>query len=135
MARKHRLLERFLHDTLHIGNDKVHSEACAMEHGLSDETERALCQSLKSPARCPDDQMEIPPCDLKFKNCQECKMWQGDNLDEIGKRDKNVVSVSSLKKKQEARVAFIRGDNKALKRLQDLGLTRALKSASTASRL
>ena len=26
MARKHRLLERFLHDVLHIGNEKVHSK-------------------------------------------------------------------------------------------------------------
>ena len=32
ITRKHRLLERFLHDTLKIGNDKVHAEACAMEH-------------------------------------------------------------------------------------------------------
>ncbi|MBP1707764.1 MAG: ideR, partial [Chloroflexi bacterium] len=38
MTRKHRLLERFLHDTLNIGNNRVHQEACAMEHGLSDET-------------------------------------------------------------------------------------------------
>src|SRR5512141_796055 len=40
MTRKHRLLERFLHDMLKIGTDKVHKEACAMEHSLSEETER-----------------------------------------------------------------------------------------------
>jgi DtxR family transcriptional regulator, Mn-dependent transcriptional regulator len=123
MTRKHRLMERFLHDILHIGNEKVHEEACAMEHGLSNETERALCQTLKSPGICPDDHQEIPACDLGFNTCEECKNWNGENLDEIGKRKANIVSVASLKEKQEAKVAFIRGDTKALKRLQDMGLT------------
>src|SRR5437763_713006 len=66
MTRKHRLLERFLHDSLKIGNDKVHAEACAMEHSLSDEAERALCQALKVPDKCPDDEKLIPPCNLDF---------------------------------------------------------------------
>jgi DtxR family Mn-dependent transcriptional regulator len=123
MARKHRLLERFLHDTLKIGNDKVHDEACAMEHSLSDETERALCQTLKAPDKCPDDKKDIPPCNLEFKSCGECQEWGGENLKEVGRRKTNVVSISALKKDQQGTVAFIRGDNKALRRLLDLGLT------------
>ncbi len=123
MARKHRLLERFLHDTLHLGNDKVHNEACAMEHALSDETERALCQNLKAPDKCPDDEKLIPPCNLRFKDCEECQKWTGDNFEEIGKRPTNIVSISSLKEKQSGKVAFIRGDEKSLHRLLDLGLT------------
>lgn len=123
MTRKHRLLERFLHDTLKIGNDKVHNEACAMEHVLSDETERALCQTLKAPDKCPDDEKVIPPCNLSFSSCEECHKWEGDNLEEVGSRKKNVTALSLLKEKQEARIAFIRGDNKALRRLTDMGLT------------
>jgi DtxR family Mn-dependent transcriptional regulator len=123
MARKHRLLERFLHDTLHIENEKVHKEACAMEHSLSDETERALCQNLKAPDKCPDDEKVIPACNLGFKDCKECQEWQGDNLNDVGKRKTNVVAISSLKEKQSGKVAFIRGDYKALHRLTDLGLT------------
>jgi DtxR family Mn-dependent transcriptional regulator len=123
MTRKHRLLERFLHDTLKIGNDKVHEEACAMEHGLSDESERALCQTLKAPDKCPDDAKIIPPCNLEFKSCGECQEWGRGNLDEVGRRKTNVVSISALKKNQEGTVAFIRGDKKALRRLLDLGLT------------
>jgi len=123
MTRKHRLLERFLHDMLGIGNDKVHKEACAMEHALSDETERALCQTLKSPCKCPDDEKLIPPCDLGFSSCEECREWHGSNLEEAGKRDADVVSVSALKEKQSGTVAFIRGDNKVLRRLLDMGLT------------
>jgi DtxR family Mn-dependent transcriptional regulator len=122
MTRKHRLLERFLHDTLKIGNEKVHQEACAMEHVLSDETERAMCQNLQAPDKCPDDDNVIPPCNLDFSSCLECQKWEGD-LEKVGKRKKSVISLSMLKEKQEAVISFIRGDNKALRRLTDLGLT------------
>ncbi|HSW57006.1 MAG TPA: metal-dependent transcriptional regulator [Dehalococcoidales bacterium] len=121
MTRKHRLMERFLWDVLQIKSEKVHDEACAMEHGLSDETERALCQTLKAPAKCPDDNQEIPACDLEFNNCAECKNWANENQGSVSKRKTSVVSVSSMKEKQEGTVAFIRGDDKSLKRLQDLG--------------
>jgi DtxR family Mn-dependent transcriptional regulator len=123
MTRKHRLLERFLHDVLHIGKDKVHKEACAMEHSLSDETERALCQALKSPAKCPDDDKVIPPCNFGFASCDECRNRNGAVLEQVGKRNANVISMSSLKEKQEGTIAFIRGDNKVLRRLLDMGLT------------
>jgi DtxR family Mn-dependent transcriptional regulator len=123
MARKHRLLERFLHDVLKIGNDKVHDEACEMEHGLSDETERAICLNLNAPGKCPDDGKVIPPCDLGFNNCNECRRWRGDNLKEVGNRDANIVAVAALKEDQAGTIAFIRGDNKVLRRLLDLGLT------------
>ena len=46
ITRKHRLLERFLHDVLHIKKDRVHDQACEMEHSLSDDAERAMCQLL-----------------------------------------------------------------------------------------
>jgi DtxR family transcriptional regulator, Mn-dependent transcriptional regulator len=123
MTRKHRLLEYFLHEVLKIGNDKVHKEACAMEHSLSDEAERALCRTLKAPDKCPDDGQIIPACNLKFETCDQCQKWSGENLDKLGIRKANVVAVSSLKENQVAKVAFIRGDHKALKRMQDLGLT------------
>jgi DtxR family transcriptional regulator, Mn-dependent transcriptional regulator len=123
MTRKHRLLEYFLHNFLKIGNEKVHGQACAMEHSLSDEAERALCRTLKAPDKCPDDDQVIPACNLEFQTCDQCQKWSGNSLNEVGSRKANVVSVSSLKEKQEAKVAFIRGDHKALKRLQDLGLT------------
>ncbi len=123
MTRRHRLLESFLHNILKIGNEKVHTEACAMEHGLSDETERALCQTLNSPDRCPDDKKIIPACNLSFSSCRDCQQWGGDNLDAVGQRKANVVSIASMKENQEGKVAFIRGDNRSLRRLLDLGLT------------
>ena len=129
MARKHRLLERFLHDMLHIGTEKVHAQACAMEHSLTDEAERALCRTLKAPAKCPDDEKVIPACDLEFKSCGECQKWEGKDVQDIGRRKNNVVSIGSLKARQEGTIAFIRGDNKAIHRLMDLGLTPGTKIA------
>ncbi|MFA5629089.1 MAG: metal-dependent transcriptional regulator [Dehalococcoidales bacterium] len=123
MARKHRLLERFLHDTLKIGKDKVHEEACAMEHTLSDEVERALCLTLKYPDTCPDDGKTIPPCDFDFSTCQECKEWDSTDIDELRRRKKGVVSLLELKNHGRATVAFVRGGGEMLRRLCDMGLT------------
>jgi len=123
ITRKHRLLERFLHDTLKIGNDKVHAEACAMEHSLSDEAERALCQVLNAPDKCPDDDKLIPPCNLDFTSCQECKERKANNFGSVQKRKENVLALSALKENQEGTVAFIRGEKKVLSRLCDMGLT------------
>lgn len=127
MTRKHRLLERFLHDTLKIGNPKVHKQACDMEHALSDEAERSLCQTLNAPYKCPDDQELIPACNLDVADCIECQKWGPDNIENIGKREKNVIAISRLKENQEGKVAFIRGDNKVLRRLQNMGLTPGVK--------
>jgi len=52
VVRKHRLLERFLHDFLGLPHDKLHLEACKMEHGMSDETAAALCKALNNPEGC-----------------------------------------------------------------------------------
>jgi DtxR family Mn-dependent transcriptional regulator len=123
MARKHRLLERFLHDTLKISTEKVHDEACAMEHSLSDETERALCQNLKAPDKCPDDEQVIPACNLSFSNCEECHKWGEDNLEKVGKRKTSVISLSALKEKQAGTIAFVRGEKKVLRKLMDMGFT------------
>jgi len=123
MARKHRLLERFLRDVLKIGKDRVHKQACDMEHALSDEAERALCQTLNAPSKCPDDEKLIPACNLGFSSCAECQKWGTDNLEQIGKRKEAVIPIKSLKEQQEGTVAFIRGDNKVLRRLLDMGLT------------
>ena len=123
MTRKHRLLERFLHDMLKVGNDRVHNEACEMEHVLSDETARVLCQTLKSPGICPDDKKVIPLCDFDFSSCEECRKWDGDSSEKVGRRKINVVPMSTLKENQEGTIAFIRGDNKVLRKLLGLGLT------------
>jgi len=134
VTRKHRLLERFLHDVLRIREDRVHTEACAMEHALSDEAEESLCRFLSHPDRCPDDGKIIPACDLPFSSCAECVELHKKNLEESGRRQRIPVSISQLKQGERGRVSFIRGEHKILQRLSDMGLTpgtevRVVKSA------
>jgi DtxR family Mn-dependent transcriptional regulator len=123
ITRKHRLLERFLHDVLRIGKDHIHVQACEMEHALSDEAEEALCRFLRHPDRCPDDGKTIPACELPFSTCEECVKLHKKNLEESGKREHIPVAISHLKDGEHGRVSFIRGGHKVLQRLCDMGLT------------
>jgi len=123
ITRKHRLLESFLSNILRIGNDKVHQEACQMEHTLSDEAEESLCRLLNHPDTCPDDGKTIPACDLPFSNCEECVQLHKKGLEQVGKRDKNLASIKDLKNGTYGKISFIRGEHKILQRLLDMGLT------------
>jgi len=122
VTRKHRLLERFLHDVLRIRNDRVHVQACEMEHALSDEAEESLCRLMKHPDKCPDDGKIIPACSLPFSSCEECVELHRRGLEEVGKREEKLVSMSNLKEGQQGKVSFIRGEHK-VQRLLDMGLT------------
>ncbi len=122
-VRKHRLLERFLHDTLKIKNEVVHTQACEMEHTLSDEAEESLCRLLNHPDQCPDDGKTIPPCDLQIRSCEECINLHSKGLEEVGKRKENLVALSELKEGRTGKIFFIRGGHNVLQRLLDMGLT------------
>lgn len=119
IARKHRLLERFLTDILKLGKNNIHEQACAMEHALSDEAEEALCRVLQYPDRCPDDQKIIPPCNKDVSSCMVC-----DEVAVTNERVEKIIPLSELGEGEEAFVTFIRGGRRACQRLVDLGLTR-----------
>jgi DtxR family Mn-dependent transcriptional regulator len=123
VKRKHRILERFLHDVLGLDRDKVHEQACKMEHTLSDEAEEAMCKKLKGAETCPHGR-EIPPCDLDFESCEECFSEKNLRASEPeSARDKSIIPITSLKPHQKAKISFIRGGHKIIQRLADLGLT------------
>ena len=123
IARKHRLLEKFLTDVLHIGKEKVHTQACQMEHTLSDEAEESLCRLLQHPDTCSDDGKTIPACDLPFSSCEECIKLHKQGLEEVGKRNRNLTPIRDLKGGRYGKISFIRGEHKVLQRLLDMGLT------------
>lgn len=123
ITRKHRLLEKFLSDVLHVGKDHVHTQACEMEHALSDEAEESLCRFLKHPDTCPDDGKIIPACNLPCQTCEECIEMHKKGLEEVGKRSQNLLPIYSLKTGAQAKISFIRGEHKVLQRLLDMGLT------------
>ncbi|WP_323735700.1 metal-dependent transcriptional regulator [Methanosphaera sp. ISO3-F5] len=121
IVRKHRLLETFLYNTLGIEMEDLHEQACAMEHSLSDEAERKLCQLLEYPNQCPDDHNVIPVCDLDIATCYECSKMQ--SIKDIPKRIENLISVGNMAPKEVGTIKFIRGDNDQLKELLDIGIT------------
>jgi DtxR family transcriptional regulator, Mn-dependent transcriptional regulator len=120
VKRRHRLLEVFLSDVLHINRENVHDEACRMEHTLSDETEYALCKLLHAPARCPHGSL-IGACDRPVESCSVCLAEMAP--DTACTREAHLIPVTSLKPGQKGTIAFIRGDASVVQRLTDLGLT------------
>jgi len=118
VVRKHRLLERFLYDFLGLPRNKVHEEACRMEHGMSDEASAALCKALNNHETCPDDDA-IPPCHLDVQSCSECEGVRS----ELAEGPSLITQLSNLKPGEKGRVVFMRGGKKASQRLTDMGLT------------
>jgi DtxR family Mn-dependent transcriptional regulator len=53
MARRHRLLERWLTDTLGLNWTDAHEEAHRLEHALSPRVEEKLAEMLGMPSTCP----------------------------------------------------------------------------------
>ena len=56
IVRQHRLWERFLTDVLGLPWDKVHDEACRLEHIASPEVQEGLERLLANPDTCPHGQ-------------------------------------------------------------------------------
>jgi DtxR family Mn-dependent transcriptional regulator len=117
VVRKHRLLERFLHDNLGVSNTKVHNEACRLEHSLSEEVESAICQSLNNPSTCPDDSNPIPSCTIDHVSCDQCKELREDK-----KASRLLTQLSQLRPGDESSVAFIRNGRNVAQRIIDMGL-------------
>lgn len=53
LARRHRLVERWLVDVLNLDWDEAHEEACRLEHAISPRLEKALTAHLGNPQTCP----------------------------------------------------------------------------------
>jgi DtxR family Mn-dependent transcriptional regulator len=69
MKRKHRLVERFFYDIVGAKRRESHEEACRLEHVISDESERKICQMTNNPKFCPDGD-PIPACE--DGDCANC---------------------------------------------------------------
>ena len=118
IKRKHRLLEVFLTEILHIDPEKVHDEACKMEHCISDEVGDAICKMLDAPARCPSGK-PIYLCEKGVETCNECN----EAAEKEKLAHKAVLPITDLNPCQKGIIAFLRGGRKAIQRLSDLGLT------------
>jgi len=121
IKRKHRLLEVFLSEILYIDPEKVHDEACRMEHCISDVVGDAICRLLDAPARCPGGKL-IYPCKKGIDTCNDCESAAAaDKVASVVQR--NIIPVTDLKPCQKGVISFLRGSKKVIQRLSDLGLT------------
>jgi DtxR family Mn-dependent transcriptional regulator len=109
VVRKHRLLERFFHDYLGMDKEKVHDEACRMEHSLSHEATLALCDALDRPETCPDDENPIPRCSLGVENCADCAALRA------GSEATLITELSNLQKGEKGVVRLIDDGDDLLK--------------------
>lgn len=122
IKRKHRLLEVFLSKILRIDPQKVHEEACRMEHSISDEVGDAICRMLNAPARCPGGKL-IYPCEKEIATCNECQEAADSANRGLPILQRKVVPITDLKPCQKGTIALLRGSKKVIQRLSDLGLT------------
>jgi DtxR family Mn-dependent transcriptional regulator len=109
VVRKHRLLERFFHDYLGMDKEKVHDEACRMEHSLSNQAALALCDALDHPETCPDDENPIPRCSLGLSDCNECSVIREESEDRL------ITELSHLQKGERAVVRLVDDGDDILK--------------------
>lgn len=98
VLRKHRLLERFLVDTLGLPQSEVSAEAHRLEHVVSDDALDRIDRLLKRPCYSPDHSR-------------------------IPEKDSRIMSLDALKPGSRARIVFSRlRDSKTLDRLNSMGM-------------
>ena len=70
---------------------------------------------------CADNHL-ITACDFEFANCDDCLNDHSD-IEDIGIRDFNLLSISQLSADEEGEVLFIRGGDSSLSEAMDIGIT------------
>ncbi len=123
ISRKNKWFERFFYDILKIKKDRIRRQACELKYSLSGKRERVLCQLTEHSDKYPDNYNPIPANDLKYTSCEECLKQQKKGIGNIGTRERNSFSLVDLKERNRGRVVSIRGNNKVIRRLLDMGIT------------
>lgn len=108
LIRRHRLAERLFTDVFALAKDKVHEDACKMEHILSEELTDSVCTFLGHPPTCPHDKA-IPRGEC-------CKKYRVD-VQPV------VVRLTDFEVGQRGRIVFITHSEAArIGRLSSIGI-------------
>ena len=133
---RHQMLSRFFQEVLRMPEDIAEKDACAMEHGLSDEGLDRLVRLMEFLRVCPHSQMDF--LDV-FHRCSltqdgvvecgaECDLLQprasrtGASLDHDHASQEGAMSVYDLQPGQSARVTHVNARGSVRQRLLDMGL-------------
>lgn len=111
IKRKHRLMECFLVDMIGLEKDESHAEACRLEHTLSDESEKRICQMLNNPRTCPDGD-PIPECQ---DDCARCESEPSVPLTSVNKGHRALIThlkcEDTAKMRRVIAMGFVPGRN------------------------
>jgi DtxR family transcriptional regulator, Mn-dependent transcriptional regulator len=83
LAKRHRLVETFLCDTLGISWHEVHQHAHQLEHGLSPLVEKKLTEFLNHPTNCPHGTPITGSKEQLFRDTLALKEFNRDDTVEI----------------------------------------------------
>ena len=118
IKRKHQVLEKFLVDVLDVDTKVAHSEACELEHAVSDRILERICTYIGHPNLCPDGN----PIDEG-----ECCVTSKENhilLSEMKEGERGIVNMMTLPSDTKERLTslgLIVGEEVTIKRKQKQG--------------
>jgi len=118
IKRKHQVLEKFLVDVLDVDTKVAHSEACELEHAVSDRILERICAYIGHPNLCPDGN----PIDEG-----ECCVTSKENhilLSEMKEGERGIVNMMTLPSDTKERLTslgLIVGEEVTIKRKQKQG--------------
>ncbi len=118
IKRKHQVLEKFLVDVLDVDTKVAHSEACELEHAVSDRILERICAYIGHPNLCPDGN----PIDEG-----ECCVTSKENhilLSEMKEGERGIVNMMTLPSDTKERLTslgLIVGEEVIIKRKQKQG--------------
>jgi DtxR family transcriptional regulator, Mn-dependent transcriptional regulator len=101
MVRRHRLVETFLHSTLRMPLERVHSEAERIEHAISDDVSLRLARFLDHPAADPHGH-RIPNGAARVSAVSDRKLWSAPEGSSIA-----VTSIDDQKPSAVRRLAAL----------------------------
>ena len=119
---RHQLLSRFFKQILQIPAATATTDACAMEHSLSDEGMDHLVRLLEFMQICPEGQrflerfQHCPHLHVGMPECSSCAHDAGTQHKE------QEMSIATLKPGEQARVTQVNGTGAVRQRMLDMGI-------------
>ena len=118
IKRRHQVLEKFLVDVLDVDTKVAHSEACELEHAVSDMVLERICAYIGHPDHCPDgNPIDVGECCVESKEHHVL-------LSNMKEGEHGVVSMMTLPSETKERLTslgLIVGEEVSIKRKQKQG--------------